>query len=207
MKQLLCFGDSNTWGYSPVNGERYPWGVRWTSLLEEKLEGWRVLEEGLCGRTSKVDDPNYRSRSGLELLPIILESNEPLDAAIIMLGTNDCKTIFRLTPQEIAEHVGLCIDEMLKYIKANHILMVSPIYLGDKVFEEGFDPDFDEISVEVSHGLGEEYAKVAASKGVHFLNAADFVGPSEEEQEHMDVEGHETFANVIYEKLGKMLEI
>lgn len=207
MKQLLCFGDSNTWGYSPVNGERYPWGVRWTSLLEEKLDGWRVLEEGLCGRTSKVDDPNYKNRSGLDALPVILESNEPIDATIIMLGTNDCKTIFRLAPQEIAEHVGLCIDEMLKYIKANHILMVSPIYLGDKVFEEGFDPDFDEISVEVSHGLGEEYAKVAASKGVHFLNAADFVGPSEEEQEHMDVEGHETFANVIYEKLGKMLEI
>lgn len=50
MKQILCFGDSNTWGYDGESRERLPWGVRWTSLLQEKLnkEKYRVIEEGLC---------------------------------------------------------------------------------------------------------------------------------------------------------------
>lgn len=54
MKQILCFGDSNTWGYDGESRERLPWGVRWTSLLQEKLnkEKYRVIEEGLCGRTT-----------------------------------------------------------------------------------------------------------------------------------------------------------
>ena len=49
MKQILCFGDSNTWGYDGESRERLPWGVRWTSLLQEKLnkEKYRVIEEGL----------------------------------------------------------------------------------------------------------------------------------------------------------------
>ena len=38
MKQLLCYGDSNTWGLIPGTKERYPWGLRWTSILQEKLE-------------------------------------------------------------------------------------------------------------------------------------------------------------------------
>ena len=42
MKQIVCFGDSNTYGYIPENGERYPWGVRWTSLLNEKAGLWQI---------------------------------------------------------------------------------------------------------------------------------------------------------------------
>ena len=98
MKQLLCFGDSNTWGLIPKTHERYSWGVRWTSLLQEKLEKHdiRVLEEGLCGRTTIFDDAYRKNRNGLESLPEILESNYP-DAAVIMLGTNDCKSCYNET--------------------------------------------------------------------------------------------------------------
>ena len=92
MKQLLCFGDSNTWGLIPKTNERYYWGVRWTSILQDKLQNVRILEEGLCGRTTIFDDAYRKNRNGLESLPEILESNYPIDAAIIMLGTNDCKS-------------------------------------------------------------------------------------------------------------------
>ena len=48
MKQVLCFGDSNTWGYNPKTGDRFPWGVRWTSILQQNIEkdDIRVIEEG-----------------------------------------------------------------------------------------------------------------------------------------------------------------
>ena len=38
MTDVLCFGDSNTWGYNPKDGSRFPWGVRWTSVLQEQLK-------------------------------------------------------------------------------------------------------------------------------------------------------------------------
>lgn len=58
MRQILCFGDSNTWGLDGDSGKRLPWGVRWTSLLQEKLgQQYHVIEEGLCGRTTIFDDP------------------------------------------------------------------------------------------------------------------------------------------------------
>ena len=97
MKQLLCFGDSNTWGLIQKTNERYSWGVRWTSILQEKLydKDVRVLEEGLCGRTTVFDDAYRKNRNGLKSLPEILETSYPIDAAVIMLGTNDCKAYYK----------------------------------------------------------------------------------------------------------------
>ena len=83
---ILCFGDSNTYGYIPENGERYPWGVRWTSLLNEKLGygKYHIEEEGLCGRTTVFDDPLRDGRRGTELLSVILETHKPVDVVVLM---------------------------------------------------------------------------------------------------------------------------
>ena len=38
MKQILCFGDSNTYGLIPgTTNQRYGWGTRWTSILDDKV--------------------------------------------------------------------------------------------------------------------------------------------------------------------------
>ena len=89
MKQILCFGDSNTYGLIPKEGGRYPWGIRWTSILNEKLglENYRVIEEGLCGRTTIFDDPLREGRCGIRMLPVVLETHNPIDIIVVMLGT------------------------------------------------------------------------------------------------------------------------
>jgi len=47
MTTILCYGDSNTYGYNPVNGLRYPKDVRWTGVLQKLLgEQYAVIEEG-----------------------------------------------------------------------------------------------------------------------------------------------------------------
>ncbi|MGQ9731241.1 MAG: hypothetical protein ACUVX8_08180 [Candidatus Zipacnadales bacterium] len=44
MKTVLCYGDSNTWGYTAATEERFPPDVRWPAVLRhcdptaEKLE-------------------------------------------------------------------------------------------------------------------------------------------------------------------------
>lgn len=34
---ILCFGDSNTYGYKPDGTGRFDTNTRWTSLLQKKL--------------------------------------------------------------------------------------------------------------------------------------------------------------------------
>ena len=200
MKQLLCFGDSNTWGLIPKTNERYSWGERWTSILQEKLydKDVRVLEEGLCGRTTVFDDAYRKNRNGLKSLPEILETSYPIDAAVIMLGTNDCKAYYKSNSYNIAKGLGLCIDELLKYISPEKVLIVSPIFLGDTVWKEEFDPEFDSHSVDIAKGLFHEYKKVAQTKGTNIISASDFAKPSDVDQEHLTKEGHQLLAHAIY---------
>jgi len=87
-KTIVCFGDSNTWGFDPASGERFPADVRWPGVLRAQLGGgYQVIEEGLNGRTTTVDDPLQPHRNGLTYLPPCLESHKPLDLVTIMLGT------------------------------------------------------------------------------------------------------------------------
>ena len=148
MRQVICFGDSNTFGYIPGTGKRYPWGKRWTSILSEKLAGtdFRVVEEGLVGRTTIFEDPLRDGRCGVKLLPVILETHAPSDEdlVVIMLGTNDCKAIYGASPEVIAKGVGRLVRQVKAYSDKVKILIISPIHLGENVWKEGFDPDLTE---------------------------------------------------------------
>ena len=165
--------------------------------MQQKLQNVRVLEEGLCGRTTIFDDAYRKNRNGLESLPEILESSYPLDAAIIMLGMNDCKSYYNSNSFKIAKGLGLCIDELSKYISPEKILVVSPIFLGENVWKEEYDPEFDTRSVETAKKLYSEYKKVALEKGTNIISAADYVQPSEADQEHLTAQGHKILANAI----------
>ncbi len=204
MANLLAFGDSNTWGLIPGTKERYPWGIRWTSLVQEKLSEVRIIEDGLCGRTTVFDDQLRPFRKGTEILPLSLESNYPLDAVIIMLGTNDCKTVFNANSHIIGKGLELCLDELEKYVAPEKILVVSPIKLGDEVYLPEKDPEFDENSVITSINLKREYEKIAKRRGNQFLAASDFASPSSVDDEHMDENGHRSLSAAILDKLEEM---
>ena len=103
-KRVLCYGDSNTWGYIPTGG-RYDEHTRWPMRLGELLgPGWAVIEEGFNGRTCVYDDPVEGGfKSGVQYLPPCLMSHNPLDVVAIMLGINDTKRRFGLTPMTIGQ--------------------------------------------------------------------------------------------------------
>ena len=102
--QILCFGDSNTWGYAPVSADRYPADVRWTGVMAHLLgDRFHVTEEGQNGRTTVWDDPlEGGHKNGLVYLTACLESHHPIDLVILMLGTNDLKARFSLTALDIS---------------------------------------------------------------------------------------------------------
>ena len=64
-KNILCFGDSNTWGYIPGTGERYAPEVRWPGVMAAALgAGYHISEDGLNGRTTGFDFPWADCRNG-----------------------------------------------------------------------------------------------------------------------------------------------
>lgn len=200
MKQILCFGDSNTYGLIPATKDRYDWNTRWTGILSKKIEknGYRVVEEGLCGRTTIFEDATRKGRKGADLLPIILETHKPIDTVVLMLGTNDCKTAYGAT----AEKIGSGIELLIKQIKDSdpdiNIILVSPIELGEGVWEEGFDTEFNENSVKVSKQLPEVYRKIAERYDADFVAASDYARPSSEDREHLNEFGNRQLAEAIY---------
>ncbi len=207
MRQILCYGDSNTWGLIPGASNRYSWGVRWTSVLQELLsdDDVRIIEEGLCGRTTAFDDTYRDSRNGLETLPFILESHSPIDYVIIMLGTNDCKECYEPDADRICDGLSRCVDKIREVIAAERIIIVSPIHLGDDVWKDGYDPEFAPESVGVSKRLAGKYEQLATEKGSHFIDASSVAVPSAVDQEHMDEDGHRKLAHTIYDRLKRLL--
>ena len=203
---ILCFRDSNTYGYKPDGTGRFDTDTRWTSLLQKKLGAdHRVIEEGLCGRTTVFQDDLREGRRGLDLIGVTMEMHTPIDLLIVMLGTNDCKTRYNASAGTIAKGLAQVIQKARKNASQPFdLLVISPIHLDEGVGDPGFDPEFDEKSVEVSKKLAEEYHKVALLHHAAFLDASAFASPSTTDREHLDAAGHAALANAIYEKIIDM---
>jgi lysophospholipase L1-like esterase len=111
MTTILCYGDSNTWGYTPGTGKRYERHERWTGVLQQSLGNSAiVIEEGLNGRTTVLDDPTKPFRNGKDYLIPCLDSHAPLDLVILMLGTNDLKHRFGMSALDIGRNVATLLD-------------------------------------------------------------------------------------------------
>ena len=116
LMNILCFGDSNTWGYKPDKTGRFDENTRWTALLQKKLgPEYHIIEEGLCGRTTVFHDELREGRRGLDMIGVTVEMHDPLDLVIIMLGTNDCKTRYGASASVIAK--GL--DQVIRKARLN----------------------------------------------------------------------------------------
>ena len=211
MKHILCFGDSNTWGYSPQDGSRFPPNVRWTGTLQKTLGAdYNIIEEGLNGRTTFINEEGEDARpfrSGSDVFSMILESHRPLDLVTIMLGTNDLKLEFNLSVEKIAQGVKELCEIVLssEYLIDNppKLLLISPIHIGSTIQPD--QEEFFEQAREKSYQFAEHYQRVAEELGIHFLDAAKIVSPSEGEGVHWDADQHIKFGKVLAQKATEIL--
>lgn len=204
MNRILVYGDSNTWGFDPDTKERYDEETRWTCILQSLCKETKIIEEGLNGRTTVFDDPDRPGRNGLKELPGILESHLPIDAAVIMLGTNDCKTAYGATAEDIGEGMEKCLDVLETIVPPERILLISPILIGEDVHDIRKDPKFDTASVNVCRKLKSVYQTIALKRGCGFLAASEITVASSTDDVHLDKEGHEKIAEAVYKKLVEM---
>ena len=138
-KPILCLGDPNTWAIAPVGGGRYDDDARWTERLARLLgDGFRVIAEGLNGRTTCFEDPINEGLSGLGTLAPILQSHAPLDLLILMLGTNDCKQRFSATPVNIKDGLLRLVQKargLDVWRSQPRILIVAPLIMDKRLHE------------------------------------------------------------------------
>lgn len=203
-KTILCYGDSNTYGFVPETGMRYPRDVRYTGRLQMLLgDGYTVIEEGCNGRTTIHDDPLEGWKNGLDYLKPCLNSHKPVDLVILMLGSNDLKATFRLTAPEIAAGAGKLVEVIRTFTQEKQgfvpkIILVSPPEVGEGIGASPFYGAFDEGAVAVSKQFPAYYREVAEKMGCIFLNAAEYVRPSDVDSLHLTPEGHRVLAEQLY---------
>ena len=204
MKTILCYGDSNTYGYNPANGFRYPEDVRWTGRLKALLgDGYRVIEEGCNGRTTIFDDPSEGWKNGLGYLRPCLNSHKPVDLVILMLGSNDLKETFHASAKQIADGAGILVDVIQAFTKEKQgfepqIVLVSPPEIGEGIRSSSFFGSFSESAVSRSRELPYWYRKVAEEYRCLFLNAAEHIRPSKTDSLHLTAESHRKLAEEFY---------
>ena len=210
-KRILCFGDSNTWGYIPTGG-RYDEHTRWPMRMAELLgAGYAVIEEGFNGRTCVYDDPVEGGfKSGLSYLPPCLMSHNPLDAVAIMLGSNDTKRRFNLTPMTIGQSMMQLVRACKLYgMDPNgdppRIVIVAPPPILDNLMQTRHAECFGEQAIAVSRGLGPELHRVSKLLRVDFFDAAPYAEVSRLDAVHMTAEGHLRLAEAMAEKMRQIL--
>jgi len=202
LKTVLCYGDSNTYGYDPETGMRFPRNVRWTGRLQSLLgEEYMVIEEGCNGRTTVFDDPLEGWKNGRDYLKACLNSHKPVDIVIMMLGSNDLKEVFHASSGEIAAGAEVLVQDILSFTRIKQgrvpeIILTAPPEIGEGIIHSAFYGHFLENAVERSKGLASGYREVADRNGCIYVNAAEYVQASPVDSLHLSPEGHKRLAEV-----------
>ncbi len=173
--KILCFGDSNTWGYDPRGffGGRYD--QPWPEILAREL-GCTVVNLGENGRE-------------IPKTPVFFP--EDTDLLILMLGTND------LLQGASPEGVSGAMERFLQTLDREKLLLIAPppMKLGAWVS----DPRLPDDSV----ALAEHYRRLAAALGIRFADAGQWKIPLAYDGVHLTQEGHRAFAAGLIDYLEK----
>lgn len=212
--KVLCYGDSNTWGFTPGLGVRFEKDSRWPALMQNELgDRYEVIEDGIIGRTTVYDDPVNPYRNGLTGLGYSLQTHCPIDLVVVCLGTNDL---------QFTNLAGVIrgIKEILRTLKnANtiftgstrlfrtepKILLVAPPPLHSD--HDKMRPDTAMVGmVEDSRRFGEVYRQIAPAYGAGFVDAAEVARPSDVDGIHMDADSHRRLAVLVAAEVRRMME-
>ena len=176
--RLVCFGDSNTYGYDPRSflGGRYPAENRWTDLLAERT-GWEVVNLGQNGREIPA---------GAGSLAGLLRRD---DLLVVMLGSNDLLCHPRFTAGDVSARM----ERFLNTLPPCRVLLVAPppMVMGEWVTEE-------RLLLE-SVALAGEYEALARRLGMGFANAQQWKVELTFDGVHFAESGHRAFAKGIQE--------
>jgi lysophospholipase L1-like esterase len=176
-------------------------------LGSELGDDYKIIEEGLNGRTTVWDDPIEGYKNGSKYIVPCLASHAPLDLIILMLGTNDLKNRFSVSAYDIAAGISVLLEriETSKSAasgKRPEILLVCPppvVRLSE--FADAF------IGAEKkSQEFKKHYSRTAAEHQCAFINAGDFITSSSIDGIHLEKSEHRKLGAVLADKVKEILQ-
>ncbi len=193
---VLCFGDSNTWGYVPGRGLRHPKDIRWPGVLQSCLgREYEIVEEGMNGRTVFSYYPDGNPLNGCEYLSACMQaySSSPIAILILYLGINDIFCDRGVTATEIAERLGETITLAGQTNSIGQIVLMSPLSVNEQIeFASLY-----ELEIKRAKQFSDSFRSKAMDLGCLFVDPAKVINASELDGVHIDGENHV--------KLGKHL--
>lgn len=209
MYSVLCFGDSNTWGMNPQTMARFEPELRWTGVLQKELgTNFKIIEEGLVGRTAAFSFPFEPEVSGLTYFLPCVKSHAPLDMIVLMLGTNDLA--YGATPLQIARGLARYIPIANENAgsdlgKKPKILLISPVQITGDFEKSPFREIFGDLNacIEKSRHYSKYVQEIAGENGCMWLDSAAVAKASVTDGLHFDARGHAALGQKIAEIVKK----
>lgn len=199
--RVLCFGDSNTWGFVPSVGLRYDENTRWTRVLGKLLgEKYEIIEEGLNSRTICTDDSytGKEGRCGITYLAPCIRTHDKFHYFVLMLGTNELKDSFENSPQDILDMLAYMIKQITDYRSMIDGEEVKLIVCGIPPVEED-DRPADESDFVYARVKRDAFCKLlekyCAKNGITFINNDDLQVGSD--GVHLTAQSHTMLAKKI----------
>lgn len=203
LKKILCFGDSNTYGYIPNNGARYDKNTRWTRVLSLLSHGkFEIIEDGCNNRTAFAANSAGKIFTGYEILPELLTGD--FDAIVLAIGINDTQFLYNLSSIEIASGVEKLINIVKLKSPQAKIILVAPSILTEDVLNGNFACLFDRTSIEKSRQLPLLYQKIAEKQNIEFLDLNSVAKTSSLDGLHYAPEQHLKIAQAIFTILSEL---
>jgi lysophospholipase L1-like esterase len=208
-KNVLCYGDSVSWGIIPGTRQRHAFEKRWPGILQGLLGARiRIIEECLNGRTTAWEDPFRPNRNGKDLLLPVLQSHAPLDLVILFLGTNDMQTMYGVNAYASSLGAGALVDTILAcraepMQSPPKVLLVSPTRIVQPC---GAMVEKFRGAEEKSLAFTQWYRRIADERGCSFFDAAEVVRPSTVDGVHWDEAQHQQFATAVHPHVAQLLD-
>lgn len=185
MTKILCYGDSNTWGYNPQNGSRFSEEVRWPEVFRRCLgDGFTVVEDGLNGRTLCAFGMEGDPLNGSEHLISVLGAHQRFDLVIFYLGINDLFTDPHISVESMAGEIETIIDNLGKFDPSTNLLVLSPLPVNvDREYQALYHEQ-----IEKSFQLSAAAKDVVEQKGYSFLDSSQVISASRHDGVHIEAE-------------------
>ena len=180
--RIVCYGDSNTYGYDPRGffGGRYDAEDRWVDLLE-KQTGHEVINAGSNGR----EIPHGHDAYGLD------SGEMTADILLVMLGTNDL--LQGATAKEAAARMETFLISRIPHYRNILLVCPPPVKRGAWVSTDGL--------VAESLCLVEEYKVLAQRLCLSYVDTSGWNVDLAFDGVHFTEAGHAVFAERIAEYL------
>ncbi len=212
--RILCYGDSNTWGYiSGSNHERYGNKERWTKILAESLgNDFEIIEEGLNSRTLTSNDTRLgkEGKNGYEYLIPCLDTHDPIDLVILMLGTNELKATYNKTAKEIGnileEYFIKTILNRKSQFKNSYpkLLLVTPPLVDEELNYKQRGTNIYLGATKKSKDLNDIYKNITEKYNCYFLSNDGLITGID--GVHLTKESHKKLADLLELKIKEIYE-